>query len=242
MTDFDPHSLTGVYALDALDGAEKTRFEAHLHECQACRAEVAELTETATRLAGAAAAPVPAELRARVLAAAAEKRQQSPLPVVTAISARDRSRTPRWYRQPAAAAAALLLVVSGGLGALALDEHQRAEDAETMTTRVAAIATHPDRVELDVPVSSGGHGIVVAADGSALFRTSGIETLPADQAYQLWILRGDKPQSAGVLGRGGELEAFVDGVRPTDALGLSVEPAAGSKRPTGSLVLRVEIA
>lgn len=241
MTGSDPHSFIGVYALDALDSAEKALFEEHLRECPTCRAEVTELTRTASRLAGAAAAPAPAELRTRVLAAAAGIRQQSPLPAVSDISERTRRRNPRWYAQPVAAAAALLLVVSGGLGVLALDEHQRAEDAEQMATRVAAIATHPDRVQLDVPVSSGGHGIVVAADGSALFRTSDIERLPADRAYQLWILRGDTPESVGVLGRGGQLEAFVDGVRPTDALGLTVEPADGSDRPTGNMVLRVEI-
>lgn len=235
----DPHTLTGVYALDALDTAERARFEEHLRECAACRAEVAELADTASRLAAAATAPVPPELRARVLAAVEHVRQHSPLPGTSELDAR---RPRRWYQQPASIAAALLLVVSGGLGALALDEHQRARSAEQRASQVAAMATDPDRVEINVPVSTGGHGTVIASGGAALFRTSDIKTLPDDQVYQLWILRGDTPQSAGLLGRGGELEAFVEGVRPTDALGLTVEPDEGSNRPTGSLVFRVDMA
>lgn len=235
MSEPDVHTLTGVYAADALDDAERAAFERHLRECAACRAEVAELTETASRLASAVATPAPSGLRARVFAEVSHVRQLSPLPEVIAI---DDRRTRRWYRQPVAAAAALLLVTSGGLGAVALDQHQRAERA----SRIAAIATDPDRIRVSVPVSTGGRGTIIAADGSAYFRTSDLTVLPDDRAYQLWVLRGDRARSAGVLGRGGELDALVDDMRPTDALGLTVEPADGSSSPTGELVLRAEMA
>ena len=239
MTEADPHTLTGVYALDALDSAEQARFDEHLRECAACRAEVAELTETASRLASAAELPVSPDVRAGVLAAVEHVRQVSPFPATADLDAR---RSRRWYQQPASIAAALMLVVSGGLGALALDERQQARVAEQRAARVTAVATDPDRLELSVPVSTGGYGTVVASGGSALFRTSDVKTLPDDQVYQLWILSSGSPQSAGLLGRGGVLEAFVDGVRPTDALGLTIEPEGGSVRPTGSLVLRVDMA
>ena len=47
----DLHKLTGAYAVDALDDLERARFEQHLAECDDCRAEVAELRETAALLA-----------------------------------------------------------------------------------------------------------------------------------------------------------------------------------------------
>lgn len=234
MTLPDLHTLTGVYAADALDGAERASFEAHLADCPACRAEVAELTETTSWLAAAAAVPAPAGLRARVLAEVAQARQLSPLPTVTGLNER---RARRWFQQPLAAAAALLLVVSVGLAGVAIDQHREAEHA----AQVAAIATDPDRVEVTAPVSSGGQGTVIAANGSALFRTTDVAVLPDDQTYQLWIIRDGSAQSAGLLGRGGDLEVLVDGMRPTDALGMTVEPAGGSTQPTGDVVMLAEM-
>lgn len=233
------HSLTGVYAADALDPGERAEFEAHLAECAACREEVTGLVATTARLAAAVSASPPPGLKARVLAEAAETRQLPPLLEVTRLAER---RPRRWYTQPASVAAALLLVVSAGLGAYALDERSRAERAEQRADRITAIATDPDRVEVTVPASTGGTGTVVAADGGAVFRASDLRELPAGQEYQLWRIRGDEPQSVGVLGRGGAVAALVTGIAPTDSLGLTVEPEGGSEAPTGELVLQLPLA
>lgn len=232
------HTLTGAYAVDALDGPEREAFEAHLGECAACREEVTELTATVARLAGAVASPPPADLKARVLAEVARTQQMSPLPQVSHL---DDRRAQRRYARPAAAAAALMLVVSAGSATYAVRESQRADRAEQRAERIVTIATDPQRVEVTVPVSTGGTGTVVAAAGSALFRTSDLRQLPDNRVYQLWRIRGDQPQSVGVLGSGGELEAFVTDIAPTDALGLTVEPEGGSESPTGDLVLRASM-
>lgn len=63
------HSLAAPYALDALEGAERVRFERHLEGCARCAAEVRALSEDAVRLARSTAAPAPPALRERVLAA-----------------------------------------------------------------------------------------------------------------------------------------------------------------------------
>ena len=63
----DLHHLSGAYAVDALDDAERTSFEQHLAVCADCRAEVAELSAAAAlpRLAHRGdAAPVAARLGA----------------------------------------------------------------------------------------------------------------------------------------------------------------------------------
>jgi anti-sigma-K factor RskA len=75
----DLHTLTGVYALDAIEGSERDRFERHLHRCQPCGNEVRGLRETAGRLAVAVAGVPPPQLKERVLAAAARTRQLPPL-------------------------------------------------------------------------------------------------------------------------------------------------------------------
>ena len=75
----DLHSLSGAYALDALEpGAERDRFTRHLSRCQSCAGEVRGFREVATAMAFAAAAEAPPGLRDRVLAAAARTRQVPP--------------------------------------------------------------------------------------------------------------------------------------------------------------------
>ncbi|MFP4149023.1 MAG: RskA family anti-sigma factor, partial [Nitriliruptoraceae bacterium] len=74
----DLHTLTGAYAVDALDDTERAVFEAHLEVCLPCAQEVRELQETAARLGGAAVAAVPSDLKARVLAEIDATRQERP--------------------------------------------------------------------------------------------------------------------------------------------------------------------
>jgi len=88
----DLHHLSGAYAVDALDDAERASFEQHLAVCADCRAEVAELSATAHSLGALTEATPPASLRDSVLSGIARVRPLPPLhedggepaPVVTA--------------------------------------------------------------------------------------------------------------------------------------------------------------
>ena len=91
----DLHHLSGAYAVDALDDAERASFEQHLAVCADCRAEVAELSATAHSLGALTEATPPASLRDSVLSGIARVRPLPPLqedagepaPVVTASAA-----------------------------------------------------------------------------------------------------------------------------------------------------------
>ncbi len=238
MSDHELHLLTGAYAADALDAEEREAFDAHLADCAACRQEVAELSATTARLALGVSEPAPAGMRERVLAEAARTRQVSP--TVADLDARRSRRA--WYQQPASAAAAVLLVVAGGLGWLAAVEQGRAAEARQLADRVASVATDPDGVERTVAVSGGGTGTVIAAGNLAVFHGSDLPALPDGRAYQLWRIRGQESTSAGVLGRGGEVTGVVTDLGPTDAVGVTVEPASGSERPTTEPVFLVTVA
>ncbi|GAB3113597.1 anti-sigma factor [Janibacter alkaliphilus] len=76
----DLHSLSGAYALDALDADERTAFEEHLRVCAACRDEVASFAEVTPLLAAGDEVAPPPSLRDRVLADARTTRQDPPLP------------------------------------------------------------------------------------------------------------------------------------------------------------------
>ena len=77
----DIHALSGAYAVDALDDAERARFERHLAGCSDCQAEVASLVAAASELSVLSEATPPPSLRAKVLAEIATVR---PLPPLTA--------------------------------------------------------------------------------------------------------------------------------------------------------------
>ncbi|HLX18973.1 MAG TPA: anti-sigma factor [Gaiellaceae bacterium] len=77
----DLHDLTAAYALDALDAEEAEAYEQHLAQCDDCRTQLANLTETAAALAFAPRAPdPPVRLREAILdAARAERSNVVPL-------------------------------------------------------------------------------------------------------------------------------------------------------------------
>ena len=75
----DLHHLSGAYAVDALDDAERASFEQHLADCADCRAEVAELSATAHSLGALTEATPPASLRDSVLSGIARVRPLPPL-------------------------------------------------------------------------------------------------------------------------------------------------------------------
>jgi len=64
-------ALVGPYVLDALETAERDRFERHLDRCRDCETEARGLTATATALGIAVATDPPPGLKRAVLAAVA---------------------------------------------------------------------------------------------------------------------------------------------------------------------------
>jgi anti-sigma factor RsiW len=110
----DVHDLTAAYALDALDGDEAEAYERHLGQCEDCRVQLAELSETSAALAFGPVAPAPpARLRAVILETAAAERSN----VVPLLQR-------RWVaRGLAVAAAAAACIVVGLVVALSKSSH-----------------------------------------------------------------------------------------------------------------------
>ena len=75
----EPHTLAGAYAMDALDGPDRARFEWHLERCEECTREVAGLHEATARLAGAAAVRPPDAVKELLLAETSRTRQLPPV-------------------------------------------------------------------------------------------------------------------------------------------------------------------
>jgi len=251
----DLHALAGAYALDALDDAERDRFERHLRRCQACQNEVRGFAATATALGLAAAAEPPAGLRERVLAAATVTRQ---LPPVTA--------TPRWRRAlglsrvstagttrtfgmipkitTGIAAAALAAVVALTVITISTNNSLHAERARSQA--IAAVLAAPDAQIVSGPTTAGGVATVVASHraGQIVFTSSGLRVLPSSQVYELWFLRPGSARPAGLVPvavRGSTAPVLASGLKAGDSVGVTVEPAGGTSAPTTTPIVVLEV-
>jgi anti-sigma-K factor RskA len=219
----DLHVLTGSYVLDAVSEEEREEFERHLPHCSACDAEVRGLRETAARLALAAAVVPPARMKPRVLAAARHTRQLPPRP--------GPRRLPRVRRRVITLVAAASVAVAAGLGVTQLTTRHQLQSAQAGNAAIARVLSAPDARIGTARTSAGGSVTVVASAGlrEAIVSTTGMAAPPAGRVYQVWVMTGSGARSAGLL-PGGTLLASA--VTPGDRIGISVEPAGGSRRPT----------
>jgi len=90
------HLLSGAYALNALEGEEKKRFEAYVLTSDDIRAEVYSLSDTAVSI-GLATVPIspPVELKTRLMAQIARTPQLAPLPVARPTLTAVRTTSPK---------------------------------------------------------------------------------------------------------------------------------------------------
>ena len=238
----DMHSLSGAYALDALEGgSERDRFSRHLSRCQSCASEVRGFREVATALAFAATAEPPPELRDRVVAAAARTRQVPPEVKTQGGHARPR-RTRTWAPWLSGVVATASIVVAVLFGFAQAHTRQELNQAQAVNQAISLLLSSPQATLLSHSTTKGGVAtVVLVADKHELaVITNGLPALPAGQVYQLWLIGTKKIVSAGLLppATAGRTPAVLaSGVVKGDTLGLTVEPAPGSAQPTTTPIL-----
>ena len=263
----DLHTLTGAYALDALDSAsELSRFNRHLSRCQSCASEVRGFREVTTAMAFAATTEAPAAMRERVMTAAARTRQLPPEVRTHARPRRTRNAAP-WlpWLSGAIATAAIAVAVFFGFAQShtqnelnqaraqnqALASEQARVTAELSQARahdqaLADILGAPHVTLLSQESTTGGVAVVVldAATRKLVVATSGLPALAPGKVYQLWLIGPVKIVSAGLLptAKAGVTPPVVaTGIVKGDKLGLTVEPAPGSKQPTTVPILALPL-
>jgi anti-sigma-K factor RskA len=242
----DMHSLSGAYALDALEGgAERDRFTRHMNRCQSCASEVRGFREVATALAFAATAEAPPELRDRVLATAARTRQLPPEIKTHARPRRTRRPVP-WVPWLSGVVAAASIVAAVLFGFAQAHTQQELNQARAQNQAIALVLSAPQVKLLTHSTTMGGVAtVVLAADRHELVvTTSGLPALPTGKVYQLWLI-GKTIVSAGLLpsatSSGQTPPVLASGVVKGDALGLTVEPAGGSRKPTTAPILALPL-
>jgi hypothetical protein len=254
-----PHTLAGAYALDALDGRDRTRFRRHLARCQECAGEVDDLREAAARLAAAVSTAPSAAMKHRVLAVAARTRQLPPAtdrppagrPVravrlgLPGLAGRHRVRLRdrawpgdrAWLPRLVTALAAVVLLAGGAawLARPTATSFQRPGDGHV----VAAVLNAPDAAMIHARITTGGTATVVMShrEGMLVFTAAGLRSLPGTECYELWLVGRGSDRPAPLAWPGGGL---LPGVLPMPRHGMTGPVAASGLRPGDRLGLSVE--
>ncbi|TLQ43015.1 anti-sigma factor [Streptomyces marianii] len=260
------HSAAGAYALHALPEDERRAFEEHLASCADCAREVAELSDSAARLAQPVTAEPPEHLRRRVLERIAVTSQAPYAPRVPreqpagevpharpsaggpVPSGTGRSPVPR-IMQLALAACAALAVAFGGVAAWQYQAAERARSqlhwAEERYAGVADVLAAPD-VELHTQqLADGGTGTIAVSrsQDAAVFFATGVPPLPVGQTYALWFSEDGSYRPAGLVSgaEAQDMQMLNGPVSGATAVGITIEPVGGSLQPTSPPLGMIDI-
>jgi anti-sigma-K factor RskA len=251
------HVLTGSYVLDALSETEREDFERHLQRCPSCAAEVRGLRETAARLAMAKTIRPPAQMEQRVLAETYRTRQLPPLASERADGRvrprahpldhpRDHPRDRRRLRSPRliGAFAAASVAVAVGLGITQVSTQHQLDSAQASAAAITKVVQAPDaRLETMRTGAGGIVTVVYSGDrGAAVITTTGMSALPSGRVYQAWVMSPSGARSAGLISQPKlTSQLLASGVRSGDQIGITVEPAGGTSRPTTKPVVTMPL-
>ncbi len=254
------HTLVGAYVMDAVAEKDRSEFERHLQSCEQCREDIRGLREATARLSQAAAVTPRPQLREQTLQAAARIRQLPPLvpagqpDSLTGLARRLAGLTSRragmagagrsWQLRMAAAAVVVLALAAVVLGLHAQSMQSRLTAAQRRDSAIAAVLGARDATSLTAKISTGGTATVVMSHRAhaLVFTASGLTRLPASKAYELWLMgpAGDRPAGMLPASRHGMTGPMVVGrLAGGDQLALTIEPAAGTRRPTSSPIVLV---
>lgn len=219
----DMHKLSGAYALDALDDLERARFEQHLATCEDCRAEVAELRETAALLAETTATAPPATLRDSVLAGISQVRPLPPEIPSEKVTER------RWF--PLLVAAAMVIIA--GFGAIVWQPWS-ADEQDLSATEQVLRADDATRVSVDLGEAGRATVVRSVSHNSAVIVTEDMVPAPDGKVYELWLQSPDGEMlPAGLMPDKADHTKLLEGdAAEATAAGITVEPDGGSEKPT----------
>ncbi|MFI0240750.1 anti-sigma factor domain-containing protein [Streptomyces sp. NPDC016845] len=233
----DRHALAAPYALDALGPRELASFERHMASCGRCAAEARSYAADAVRLARATAAPVPAGLRDRVLAALRDVEQEpGPAPPVSPPRAR------RPLLVPLAAGAAALALLAAALLGLELTRTQdRLDEKRNEAREMAHVLAAPDARA----ARTDGLAVVASpARREAVITVTDLAAPPRGQDHQLWLMSGSEPpRSLAVLpDRGPDTPLLASGLTASaSSLAVTEEPDGGSERPSSAPLVQLAL-
>jgi anti-sigma-K factor RskA len=252
--------LAPAYVLGALEPDERRAFESHVAECEICASEVRSLGRVTAGLAQSVPLVTPpAALRDRVLLAVGAREARASQPVMPS-----RWRMADWLAYAACVAIATAAVLYAmNLRTRVENLEARLEVAQTRlaaadramvdarrvafeTQSAMAVLAATDLIRVDLqgaPAAPQAAGRALWSRQSGMvFAANNLPPLPAGKIYQVWLVAGGPPVSAGLVapdetGRGvGIFRTPVDVTGPV-TVAVTIEPEGGVPAPTGAFYL-----
>jgi anti-sigma-K factor RskA len=245
--------LKDAYVLDALPEEERRSFEEFLAAHPERQAEIDELGAVAGLLAYSPEDQEPRpELRDRIMevveAEAAPRRERR------GGSAFARLAGYIGARGLAFGAAALLIIgllswnllLQGQVEDLQGQVESSQSQVEDLQAQVReAQAQQTQTVQLSGTwANQGADAEVVSINGNRIVLVAdNLPSIPEGQTCQIWVIKGDVPESSGLFQPGGTETAapITTPIKKGDTIAVTVEPAGGSEHPTTDPVLSAEL-
>lgn len=234
--------LLAPVALGAAEPDEVARVEAHAADCSECRRELAGLDAAADVLALAVPQrdPSPAlrdSLMATVRGEAAERRAAAePSPDRAprgGLGRRVRGALSSIRPWPAVAVAAAIVALLLGWNIVL----QTSDDTGGEEVTTLAVTGTPDAPGVS------GRVVYVPDEDTAVVRLNNLPPLDPGDAYQLWVIRDNVPQSAGLFEQTGPTQAVqvAEGLSDADALAVTAQPSTSRMVPEGPILVQAPL-
>lgn len=230
-----------AYALGTLDAEDVAALESHLRTCASCRDELAAYRQISEGLLTAIPPKAPP--------AALRQRLQKHLP---SAQRADRPRRAWSFNQLALGLAIIILLALNLFSLVQMQSIQRQQaqfTREIQTSQIAlAMLAYPGTQSLTINDPNIAGALLLDKDRSvAVLIVWNLPQLQNNQTYQAWLIdrQGDRT-SAAIFNPNPNLPfTSVSILSPSElsaftGLGVTVEPAGGSKQPTGSRVFRID--
>jgi anti-sigma-K factor RskA len=229
-----------------LEDEEKEAFEVHLKECSACQEELAEWQELTADLPYLSEeTEPPLGMKDRILSkvtledkdivtVTSEKQSDpAPIPPISVQTKKPRA----WMTGLLAAGLLLSLGTNAYLVAENNKNEQVIEEQMSKTFKTVQMASEQ--------TSSAGVASMVQEDKKMklVIQTHNMTQVKGTEAYQVWLIEGDKKYRAGTFtpdenGNGAVVYPVTyPGKHKWDAVAISHEPTPNSKQPKGTIVM-----
>ncbi|MBI5823189.1 MAG: anti-sigma factor [Chloroflexi bacterium] len=257
--------LLPFYALDALTDEEREQVEVYLRKRPEARAQMEEMRSAALALPyGITLMEPPRRSKDALMARVAADQR------VRGSSKQEQPSRPRVMRLEnlfqmfslGAAIAAILwaVVLNSQLSQLRKEVSALGTALVAQSNSIDQLNNSVNQINANTPKVNPSNVITVSLKGtdtrpqaqgqliadpnsrSAVLVIAGLAPLEAGKVYQVWLIEGSTPRSAGFLAMDVHGQAILilnseSVIGSFDALGISIEPEQGSQQPTGDIVV-----
>ena len=241
MTHADISESIPLLAIGALSESESSTLQRHVATCASCRQLLAEYEQVGDALLTSLPSAMPLDgLEQRLRARVAVRR-----PVRVPLGRSGWRVLPRWAWAAAAAAVLVLLVGT----ALLL---RGTDTGSQLPAEAVQLLQTPGTVRVSIKGTQSspnawGEAIVNPVSTVGYLLVDNMSTLPSQQVYQVWLYRSSEKDSAAVFTVDAKGHAGVHLWAPRSLsdyqeMGVTVEPAGGSRWPTTPRVINGSLA